>query len=335
MENQRICYTIHNFKHQGICSNEVLNATGLNRSEYYLGQKILSEHDSSSTVNFMKGGITYSNFVNTVSPHHAWESRFTDQGHGLGHTLHANQIKYGGILNGIDYSIWNPEIDSYIPAHYSVNSIHDKYKNKRALRDHFWLYHDSKPIIAFIGRLDGQKGLDLIHHTANYALHKGAQFVLLGVGSNNEIHDRFNNLKNQYNDNPHCHIELSFSEQLSHLIYAGADMIIVPSVFEPCGLTQLIALKYGTIPIARSVGGIVNTVFDRDHSDRPWWQRNGYTFNDLNFSGIESAINRAIGLYYDYPNDFRELMSSGMRQDYSWNLPGSNYVNIFDYIRHK
>lgn len=335
MWEQRVCFTIHNFKHQGVTGGEVLWATGLGRPEYFFDYEKMRDNSNPFALNFTKGAIVYSNFVTTVSPHHAWETRFTSQGYGLEPTLEKYQGKYGGILNGVEYDVWNPQIDRFIPAQYSKDSIEEKYRNKEALRDRLWLNKNIKPVISYIGRLDGQKGLDLIYHAAFFALQRSAQFILLGLGSNQEINDRFGFLKNQLNDNPDCHIEIGFDEELSHLIYAGSDMVIVPSVFEPCGLTQMIALKYGTIPVVRSVGGLTNTVFDRDFSEKPWWERNGYTFRDLNNQGIESAMVRAIGLYFDFPQHFRQLMLNGMQYDFSWNHPGTHYLNIFDYIRHK
>ena len=142
-------------------------------------------------------------------------------------------------------------------------------------------------------------------------------------------------LKHELNDNPDCHLELRFDADLAHLVYAGADLLVVPSHFEPCGLVQMVALKYGTVPVVRAVGGLADTVFDRDHSSRPPEERNGYVFNDADYSGIESALRRALGLWYSYPQEFRQLMANGMRCDYSWNHPGQHYLNIYEYIRHK
>ena len=334
MDRQRTCFTIHNIKHQGVTGQEILGATGLHRPEYYFTPERLRDNFNPA-INFMKAGIVYSNFVTTVSPKYAWEIRYTDQGFGLNDTLNIHHIKFGGVLNGIDYDIWNPEIDPLIPHHYSADHLEGKYQNTEALRDRLWLTKQYKPIIAYVGRLDPQKGVHLIHHAIFYALQNGAQFVLLGSSPEQSINDSFWHLKHQLNDNPDCHLEIGYNEELSHLIYAGADMLIVPSIYEPCGLTQMIALEYGTVPIVREVGGLADTVFDRDHSDKPIEERNGYTFQQADQSAIESAMHRAIGLWYNYPVEFRNLLNNGMRHDYSWNHPGQHYFNIYDHIRCK
>ena len=336
MENQRVCYTIHNFKHQGIAGANVLWATGLNREEYYFEYDRLRDNFNPFALNFMKGGIIYSNFITTVSPHHAWEAHYGEFGYGLGHTLHQHQHKFGGILNGIDYDVWNPEIDRYVPYHFSQDDLTGKAKNKKALRERLWLEDEDKPIIAYIGRLDDQKGVHLVHHAIYYALHRNAQFVLLGSATESGINSWFWHEKNFLNNNPNVHLELGFNEELSHLIYAGADMIVVPSNFEPCGLTQMIGLRYGTVPIVRGVGGLVNTVFDRDYDNyHPQDERNGYVFFQTDFTALESAMDRAIGLWNYYPDEFEKLQVQGMEYDYSWNHPGTNYIQVYEHIRHK
>lgn len=336
MENQRVCYTIHNFKHQGLAGADVLWATGLNRESHYFEEDRLRDNFNPFALNMMKGGIVFSNFVTTVSPHHAWEVHYGEFGYGLGHTIHSNQHKFTGVLNGIDYDVWNPEIDRYIPQHYNAETIKNKAKNKKALRERLWLNHSDKPIICYIGRLDDQKGVHLVHHAIYYALHRGAQFVLLGAATEAGINANFWHEKNFLNDNSDCHLEIGFNEELSHLIYAGADLIVVPSNYEPCGLTQMISLKYGTVPIVRGVGGLVNTVFDRDYDqDKPPEERNGYVFYQTDRTALESAMERAIGLWYEYPQEFEKLVIQGMNYDYSWNNPGADYLGIYEHIRHK
>ncbi|MEB3226049.1 MAG: glycosyltransferase, partial [Synechococcus sp.] len=242
--------------------------------------------------------------------------------------------KFKGILNGIDYSIWNPEVDHNIEVQYSWDSLADKAKNKKALRDRLLLEDNDRPLIAYIGRLDDQKGVHLVHHAMYYALNRGAQFILLGSATEGLINSWFWHEKYHLNDNPNCHIELGFNAELSHMIYAGADMLVVPSNYEPCGLTQLIGLKYGAVPIVRGVGGLVSTVFDRDYDDnRPPEERNGYVFYQTDNQALESAMERAIGLYTVYPEEFKKLQIQGMKCDYSWNNPGNEYEAIYDFIR--
>ena len=334
MDSQRVCYTIHNFKHQGIGGADILWATGLNREDYYFQYDRLRDNFNPFAINLMKGGIVYSNYVNTVSPHHAWEARYEDVGYGLGHTLELHQGKFGGILNGVDYSIWNPEVDNHIPVQYSVDTFEKKALNKKALRDRLLLQDADKPIIAYIGRLDQQKGVHLVHHAMYYALNRGAQFVLLGSATEPGINDWFWHEKQHLNNHPDVHLELAFNGELAHLIYAGADMMVVPSNYEPCGLTQLISLKYGTVPIVRGVGGLLSTVFDKDHDlDRAPEKRNGYVFYQTDNHALESAIERAIGLYKKFPKEFEQLAQQGMEYDYSWNNPGTTYLNVYEHIK--
>ena len=335
MRNSRVCYTIHNFKHQGICGEDILRATGLGRRDYFFHYDRMRDNFNPGALNLVKAGIVFSNAVTTVSPQYAWEVRLGDQGFGLGQTLNIHEQKFSGVLNGIDTDAWNPEVDRLLPARYGPSTLDGKYRNKEALRDRLMLRAGFKPIVSFVGRLDPQKGIHLIRHALHFALAHGAQFVLLGSSPDPGIGHAFRQLKRQVNDNPDCHLELRYDEELSHLIYAGSDMLVVPSLFEPCGLTQMIALKYGTVPIVRGVGGLANTVFDRDHSDKPLDERNGYVFHQTDEPAIESALSRAIGLWNSSPESFRELMRNGMRCDFSWNLPGQRYLEIYDGISSK
>jgi starch synthase len=363
MAHQRVCYTIHNFKHQGFCGNEILQATGLNQPGYYFHPDRLQDNFNPFCLNLMKGGIVYSNHVTTVSPHHAWEAHYGDFGYGLGGTLHAHEDKFSGVLNGIDYNIWNPEIDDYLPAYYDAKTLEKKAAAKQALRKRLLLKDytatatatgevtlgeplasepptnaavvKDKPIVAYIGRLDDQKGVHLIHHAIYRTLAKNAQFVLLGSATEPGINAHFQSEKQHLNNHPDVHLELGFNEELSHLIYAGADLIVVPSNFEPCGLTQMIGLKYGTVPVVRGVGGLVDTVFDRDYDPKHVpEERNGFVFYQSDFGGLESALDRAIDLWYEDPAAFQQLVQQGMSYDNSWNHPGKEYLAIYEQIRH-
>src|SRR5262249_30761747 len=266
MRHPRVCYTLHNLQHQGISGERLLRATGLNRPAYFFHQDRLQDNFNRGAINLMKGGIVYSNFVTTVSPRYAWEIMHTSQSYGLGHTLHVHRNKIGGILNGVDYDLWNRDTDRLIRSRYGIETAENKYENKAALRQRFWLRDTYKPMVSYVGRLDHQKGVPLITHAVHYCLRNGCQFVLLGAGADDRVTQHFWNLKRQYNDDPDCHIEIGFNEELSHLIYAGSELIIVPSLFEPCGLTQIIGLKYGAVPLVRATGGLADTVFDATFS---------------------------------------------------------------------
>jgi starch synthase len=335
MAHPRVCYTLHNLRHQGVTGEYILRAAGLANTGHYMHPDRLLDNFNRSAVNLMKAGIVYSNFVTTVSPSYAWEIQHSDLSYGLGGTLHIHGNKFGGILNGLDYDVWNPEIDPHIPHRYRSGALDEKYGNKDALRHRLLLRQAYKPIVAYVGRLDHQKGVDLIRDAIFYCLANGCQFVLLGSAPEHRTSEYFQHLKRQLNDNPDCHLEIGFDEELSHLIYAGSDIIIVPSLFEPCGLTQMIAMKYGTVPVVRETGGLRDTVFDADYADKPYHERNGYTFSDFNFQGLESALRRAIGMWFLYPRHFRELMVNGMRYDFSWNHPGGHYLNVYEHIRDK
>ena len=334
MTNQRVCYTIHNFKHQGIWGAEVLWATGLNRDSYYESNERLGDDNHVKAINFMKGGIVYANYVNTVSPHHAWEARFTDIGCGLQATLERHNGKFGGILNGIDYTVWSPEADSKIPANFGLADFENKALNKKALREQLLLAANDKPVVAFIGRLDQQKGMHQVHHALYYCLENDAQFVMLGSASEQGINDWFWHEKNNLNDNPDCHLEIGFDEELAHLIYAAADLMIVPSNYEPCGLTQIISLKYGTVPVVRGVGGLVNTIFDWDYDEsHSPAERNGFVFYQNDNHALESALSRALDLYRKEPKLFTTLAKQGMAYDYSWKQPADQYEGVYEHIR--
>jgi starch synthase len=334
MRHSRACYTLHNVGHQGVVGEALLRQVGLNPANLMRPER-LQDNFNRGAANLMKGGIVYSNFVTTVSPQYALEIKNSPLGMGLQSTLQTHQGKFGGVLNGIDYRAWNPELDSHIACRYSIRNLEDKYKNKEALRNRLWMRHNFKPIVSVIGRLDQQKGVELISQALSYSLEHGCQFVLLGSSPNPQVAQRFAQLKQVLNDHPDCHLELGYNEELAHLIYAGADMIFIPSVYEPCGLTQMIAMKYGTVPIVRNTGGLADTVFDANFANKPANERNGYVFSDYTQAGLESALRRAIGLWYDYPHLFRNLMVNAMNCDYSWNYPAKHYTNIYNYVMEK
>ncbi len=337
LDKQRVCYTIHNFKHQGQAPAAVLNATGLGRPDFFYSKDRLQDDFNKGCINYMKGGIVFSNYVNTVSPHHAWEVRHTPLNYGLGNTLDKHQDKFGGILNGLDQERWNPENDIHIPFGYTAETYERKLKNKEALQERFNLNRDlRKPIFAYVGRLDDQKGLHLIRHALFWSIQNGCQFVLVGPPSDSTIDGHFKHLKNHLSGNRDCHLHIGFSNELGRLLYAGADYLVVPSLFEPCGLVQMISLRYGTPPIVRYTGGLADTVFDWDNDTaHPREERNGFVFHQEDYWAIESALVRAKGLYLDAPEYYKQLALQGMKYNFSWSNFVQHYINVYNLIQAK
>lgn len=334
----KIISTIHNINYQGKCAAHNLDQIGLNGKALAVPEKLLDNQDS-GLVNLLKGEIVYSNYVTTVSPGYAAEILTEEMGEGLTSTLQQYSDKFCGILNGIDYSYWNPEIDRYLPAHFSArelpaskkdtNTLDKKAFIKSRLRTHLALDEVHRPIVSCIARLVPQKGIDIIEHAIKYVLENHGQFVLLGSSPIAAIQERFQALKHIYTDHPHVHLILHHQEELAHLIYAGSDMLIVPSIFEPCGLTQMIALKYGTIPVVRRTGGLADTIFDVDFSGKPLGQANGYTFDMTDPAAIEPPLERAIDCWLHNPQRWRQMVISGMQLDFSWNHPSDLYLEIY------
>ncbi len=327
----RVCYTLHNLGYQGVVGDSILRQVGLDPGRLLVPDRLLDPREPGAA-NLMKGGIVFADFVNTVSPRYAWEIRNTDQGMGLQGVLAAKGDKFGGVLNGIDEGVWNPETDAFIPARYGRASLPRKAVNRRALRSRVGLREREAPILAMVSRLDRQKGVDLMHHGIRYALAQDCQAVLQGTALDPAIEAQFRSLQQQTRSNPDCRIELVYDEALAHFIYAGSDMILIPSTYEPCGLTQMIAMKYGVVPIVRRVGGLADTVFDANYSHEPFEIRNGYLFDDPTAAGVESALRRAIWLWRHFPAYFRQLRINGMRADHSWSRPGQRYLEIYAYL---
>lgn len=338
LDSSKIVFTIHNMEYQGKCSKNNLDSIGLHGINYLVPNK-LQDNYNEQTINLMKGGIVYSDFITTVSPTYAKEVMHPEGGRGLDKTLQQYSDKFAGILNGVDYSYWNPEIDRHLPAHYTAREMPiDKRDNKtldkkgfvkQSLREKLELAEQHRPIVGCVTRLVPQKGTDLIKHAIRFTVESGGQFVLLGSCPIPSISTEFHDLKHYYADHPHVSITLHHQEDLSHLIYGGADIIIVPSIFEPCGLTQLISLKYGTIPVVRKTGGLADTIFDVDHGGREDEMANGYVFEEPTNRGIESALSRAIDCWFHKPEKWRKLMINDMKIDYSWNHPSNKYVEVY------
>jgi starch synthase len=310
----------------------VLRAVGLEPARLMTEDRLL-DWSNPHAANLLKGAIVYANFLTTVSARHAWEIQYTDLGMGLQETLRAQSHKLRGIVNGIDETEWNPREDPYIAASYGPEYLPGKARNKWALRRRLGLEDALKPVIAIVSRLDRQKGIELMRHAISYALGNGCQVVLLGKASETWIDEVFRDIQRQTDESADCRLVLAYDEELSHQIHAGADIMVIPSVYEPCGLTQMSAMKYGVVPVVRRVGGLADTVFDANYSDKSFEERNGFVFDDCTPSGLESALGRAIRLWFEYPEYFRQLRLNGMHTEHSWSGPAREYLEVFAAIK--
>jgi len=280
----------------------------------------------------------YSQKFTTVSPSYAGEI-------GDNPAIASNSGKLSGIRNGIDIDIWNPETDQFLPEGYTADNVDSgKAAARKALRQRVNLTEwGDKPLVGVVTRLTKQKGTHLIAHSVFRAMDRGAQFVLLGSAPDPKVQAEFDSLAQQYGGD-NAAFCFAFDEPLSHLIYAACDIILVPSMFEPCGLTQMIAMRYGAVPVVRSTGGLRDTVFDvdTDKARAAWelegstdWesdgvdQTNGFSFEGTDEGALDYAMNRALDAYYNDREWFRSLQERVMRQDWSWNKPAIDYVELY------
>ncbi|MES2122179.1 MAG: glycogen synthase [Chlamydiota bacterium] len=329
--------TIHNMEHQGRCTPQILTRAGLPGNDLLDPDKMQDPY-SFNHVNLLKGGIEYSDQITTVSPKYEIEIQSPEGGFGLQETVLKHRKKLKGILNGIDCALWNPETDGYLFQNYPADRVSKstlpdviagKEENKKQLRIQLGLAPSTHPLIGCITRLVPQKSPTLIKHAIERTLEKGGQFVLLGSSPIPEIQNDFLALKEHYRTRRDVALIMDNDERLAHWIYAAADMFIIPSLFEPCGLTQLIAMRYGTVPIARLTGGLADTVFDVDTSIKPLDERNGFTFEFPDTGGVNWALDRAMACYKEHPKKWHSIILNGMRTDHSWKHPAMQYLALY------
>ncbi|KAI3986694.1 hypothetical protein MKX01_014232, partial [Papaver californicum] len=248
--------------------------------------------------------------------------------------------KFHGIRNGIDPDMWDPYNDAFLPISYTPdNVVEGKRAAKEALQQQLGSKKLDVPLVGIITRLTVQKGIHLIKHAIWRTLERGGQVVLLGSAPDLRIHNEFVGLANQLQSShgDRARLVLAYDEPLSHLIYGGSDFILVPSIFEPCGLTQLTAMRYGSVPIVRKTGGLYDTVFDVDHdkerAEAAGYEPNGFSFNGADIAGVDYALNRAISAWYDGREWFNSLCKQVMEQDWSWNRPALDYLELYHAAR--
>ncbi|GBC93152.1 Glycogen synthase [bacterium HR15] len=313
-------FTIHNLAYQGIFEAELFSQMGL--PDHLFATDGLEFYGK---VNFMKGGLLFSDQVNTVSPTYAREIQTPEYGERLEELLRtlAEQHRLSGILNGIDYEEWNPETDPHIPAPYNADDLSGKSLCKRALQQACgWHPESDRAVIGLVSRLTDQKGLDLIKAISAKILQLPVQLVLLGTGDAD--YERFFRLLHKRH-RAKVHATIGFDNAWAHQIYAGADMFLMPSRFEPCGLGQLISLRYGTIPIVRHTGGLADTITDYDLTNGAG---NGFAFRDYKPAALYDAVERAVNLFGDQAR-WQALMRHAMRQDWSWRRSAQEYEALY------
>ncbi len=322
LRNTKTVFTIHNLGFQGLFSKESFQKTGLPESVFTEISMNLG-----SKISFLKAGLLYSDVLTTVSEKYAEEIRSIDELAGsMKPILQKRKSELVGIVNGIDYNIWNPEIDMLITARYSPKDLEKKYENKSALLEFFKLNDNKdKPVIGTISRLTDQKGIDLIQEAIDKILELDLKYVILGQGDK-KYHEFFEKVQKKYPEK--FAISFGFDDELAHLIEAGADMYLMPSQFEPCGLTQLYSLKYGTVPIVRYTGGLADTVDKVNGKD---YSGTGFVFKKYDSDEMLKEIKHALKMY-ENKTVWARIMKNGMAKDFSWHSSAKKYIELYKKI---
>jgi len=273
----------------------------------------------------MKAGLVYADIISTVSKVYAEEIKTPQYGELLEGLLQKRSNDLFGIVNGIDYEQFNPQTDKSIAKNYGTDNLDDKKVNKTALQREMGLPCRNVPLIGLISRLSGQKGLNLIIDRVDDMLAKDIQFVLLGTGDE-YYHEQFRAIATKYPEK--IAVNLGFNAKLAQMIYAGSDMFLMPSRFEPCGLGQIISLRYGTIPIVRATGGLAETITDYN-TDKE--NGNGFSFREFSSGAMLDAIDRAIYVYNNCPDEWKALVRRAMEMDFSWDSSAKKYEELYKY----
>ena len=316
--------TIHNLKFQGKWGiQEVKDITGL--PDYFFTSDKLELYKDA---NLLKGGLVYADAITTVSQTYADEIKTPFYGEQLDGLLRARSNDMRGIVNGIDYNQFNPETDPYIPYHYNaVNFRKEKVKNKRALQEELELAKDDKRfMIGIVSRLTDQKGFDLITYMMDELCQDSVQIVVLGTGEE-RYENMFRHFDWKYNDRVSANIY--YSEALSHKIYAACDAFLMPSLFEPCGLSQLMSLRYGTVPIVRETGGLKDTVEPYNEYESTG---TGFSFVNYNAHEMLATIRYAEKIYYDRKREWNKIVDRAMAADFSWHVSAAKYQEMYDWL---
>jgi starch synthase len=307
-------FTIHNLAHQGLTSWNVLDYLGVIthnlREEPY------------GAVNFMARGIYHATIINTVSPTYGREIRTWEGGAGLHDLLRFRDQDVYGILNGMDYEVWNPQTDKHLVQHFGPETLDKRIQNKRALQERLGLpQRDEVPLVGMVTRLDAQKGLEIVGHVLHLLMNNAAgeaQCVVVGTGAS-IYEDMFRHLGGYHRNKMRA--VLAYAPDLAPLVYGGSDLFLMPSLFEPCGLGQMIAMRYGNVPVVRATGGLADTVHDG---------MTGFVFNDFSVEAFWNALRGALYIYKVDPESWRAIQVNGMTSDFSWRNSALGYQQLYE-----
>lgn len=312
--------TIHNLAYQGRYSRYFYDFTGLSYNDF-----TPDKFEDYNAINFLKGGIYFADMVNTVSKGYAAETRTAEGGHGLDNYLNMKGGNYIGILNGVDYSRWDPGSDTLIPFHYTPENMSGKSGCKKMLQKKLGLKQYSKtPVIGIVSRFAEQKGLYILSECIEYIIsNANVQFAILGAGDK-KLEEYFGNLHLRYPGKIGSFI--GYNNELAHMIEAGSDLFLMPSLYEPCGLNQIYSLKYGTIPIVRATGGLNDTI---DNYNKDLDEGTGFKFTGANVEALYNTVLYALETYHLNKPHFKKLIERAMKQHFSWEESSGEYVELY------
>lgn len=315
-------FTIHNIGYQGIFPPDTLPLLMLPWDLF-----TITKLEFFGKVNFLKGALTYTDFITTVSRKYAQEIQTVEYGFGLEGVLRSRNPNVAGILNGVDYEEWNPATDRFIAAHYCAESLVGKQACRRDLLLHFSLDADSTgPVIGIVSRFAAQKGFDLIALAADRLAHEDVTVCVLGSGDR-DYEDLFRRLVRQYPSR--FAVKVGYDDEMAHKIEAGSDMFLMPSRYEPCGLNQIYSLKYGTVPIVRATGGLDDTI---ESYDIRTGKGTGFKFHEYTPEALLTTMRAALALFAK-PTEWRKLMLNGMARDFSWAVSAREYLKVYEKVR--
>jgi starch synthase len=316
----RCVFTIHNIGYQGIFPADKISLTGLDKALFFHPEAL----EYWGRISLLKAGILYSDSVTTVSPTYAKEILTPSMGMGLEGVLAKRRESLRGILNGVDYRVWDPSKDKELPWNYGPGHMEGKKMCKKGLTAEMGLdpEMEKRPLMAMISRMDKQKGFDLLMEVLDHIMDLKAGLVILGEGGR-DIEQALRGYSERHKGK--MSLTIGFDESLAHRIMGGADIFLIPSRYEPCGLTQMYALKYGTVPLVRSTGGLEDTVVQ---FDRKRGRGTGFKFDAYSPEAFREALNAAVACF-DKPAEWRQVVGNGMVQDFSWNRSAESYMELY------